>query len=166
MTTQDPQNPAGTDQVAVTGGEVNPADANAQLREAYEREKARRLELQGEVLKGHLSAIGLSHKEGLGKAIAKEYEGDFTLEALAEYAQEEYGYESSGAGVNETKAKEIEQAQTAADQANASSVSVEPPTDMAQINELEDKLLDPESTPQDAAASVAAKLGRLVNQTQ
>lgn len=64
-----------------------------QLREALARTQAENAELRGKLLEGAYEAIGLDPSKGLGKAIAKEYKGEPTKEALAAFAAEEYGHE-------------------------------------------------------------------------
>ena len=44
---------------------------------------------------GYYDSIGLDPENKLGKAIAKEYDGEASLEALSAYAKEEYGYEKA-----------------------------------------------------------------------
>lgn len=75
-------------------GEV-PGTGPKELREAYDRMKRENAALRGQVMGTHLSNIGLDPEVGLGKAIAKEYSGELTVEALAEYARTEYGHEGT-----------------------------------------------------------------------
>lgn len=65
----------------------------AELREAYNREKARNKALTDEVMGIRLGEIGLDPTVGLGKAIAKEYDGELSVEAIAQFAKDEYAYE-------------------------------------------------------------------------
>jgi hypothetical protein len=71
---------------------VEEASGPKQLRDALKREQERNKELRTLVMAGAYADLGLDPEVGLGKAIAKEYKGDASTEALAEYAQAEYGY--------------------------------------------------------------------------
>jgi hypothetical protein len=43
-------------------------------------------------MESSFEALGLDPNSGLGKAIAKEYNGEVSTDALAQYAADEYGY--------------------------------------------------------------------------
>ncbi|GAG35714.1 unnamed protein product, partial [marine sediment metagenome] len=83
--------------------------------------------------------IGLRADEGLGKAILKEYEGEITAEAIAEYAKTEYKWE--GTTVSEhPEAQTIAQGQAALDQVGESAGSVPlAPTEGQTLAEAEAK---------------------------
>jgi hypothetical protein len=170
MTAQDTQTTGLTpdqDPSQVAQSAASPADANAQLREAYDREKERRQTAEAELGKMFITRLGLEPNEGLGKAILKTYDGDYTYEAVAAYAQEEYNHTAAEApAVTPETAEQIAQAQAQADQAAASSTPITPPTDLEEVAALEQKLTDEDSTPRDAQASMNAKLGRFIQQNQ
>jgi len=69
--------------------EESPGGLRKQLAEAHATIK----KLNAEKMTVAFDAIGLDPNLGLGKAIAKEYDGDPSPEALAAYALEEYRYE-------------------------------------------------------------------------
>jgi len=62
------------------------------LRAQLEKTLAENKTLKAEKLTESLEAIGLNESDGLGKAIAKEYSGEYSKDAIAGYAQEEYGH--------------------------------------------------------------------------
>jgi hypothetical protein len=103
-------------------------ESNAKLKKANAREMERAF-----------SDIGLSADKLLGKAIAKEYEGEITAEAIAEYAKSEYGWE--GTTVSEhPEAETIAQGQAALDQVGQAAGSVPlTPTDGQKLAEAEAK---------------------------
>ena len=142
---------------------AKPADANAELRAAYDREKDRRMAAETELSKRLMSDIGLDPTTGLGKAIAKEYSGDLTVEALGAYAHDEYGHEWTGK-IPDSKATEITEAQDQADKLTSSAESVTPINESTQIQQAESKLIGNEVDPADARASVALKMEQFVTQ--
>jgi hypothetical protein len=73
---------------------VNPDEANGpkELREALKREQEKSRDFHAKLMKGAYAEAGLNPDSGLGKAIAKEYDGDPTAQALLEYAKTEYGF--------------------------------------------------------------------------
>ena len=68
--------------------------------------------------------LNLDPTTGLGKAIAKEYEGDPTLAGLSAYAKDEYGYEHTPADPAHPEAAIIAQGQAALDQVGQTAGSV------------------------------------------
>ena len=142
---------------------AKPADANAELRAAYDREKERRVAAETELSKRLMSDIGLDPTTGLGKAIAKEYSGDLTVEALGAYARDEYGHKWTGE-TSDAKVTEITEAQDQADKLTSSAESVTPIDEGTKIQEAESKLIGNEVNPVDARASVALKMEQFVNQ--
>ncbi len=76
------------------------------------------------LLEGAYDQLGLQTDSGLGKAIAKEYDGEPTYEALAAYAKEEYGYEGQGAPSQHPDAPAIQQGQAALDNVSGEAGSV------------------------------------------
>ncbi len=72
--------------------------------------------------------LGLDPSKELGKAIAKEYEGEASFDALAKYAKDEYGYEHTALDPTHPDAAIIAQGQAALDQVGQSAGSVVTPT--------------------------------------
>ena len=72
--------------------------------------------------------LSLNPEIGLGKAIAKEYEGEASFDALAKYAKDEYGYEHVAPDPAHPDAAIIAQGQAALDQVGQSAGSVVAPT--------------------------------------
>lgn len=132
-------------------------DANAELRAYADRVKAENAALRQQVLQGHLSQIGLNVDQGLGKAIAKEYSGEITSDAVAEYAKSEYGYEPAAA-TDESKAQQLDQAQQRVEQVQAESSPVTPTGLVDKIAEHDQTLAKPEASRADAQAAIADKL--------
>ena len=69
-----------------------------QLRDALDRLKAENEELQAFRVKTIFDQSGLDPTKGIGKAIAKDiergdYSGEFSADALKDYAQNDYGWE-------------------------------------------------------------------------
>ena len=64
---------------------------------------------------------------GLGKAIAKEYDGDMTKDAVLEYASSEYGH-VAGETQQHPEAEAIATGQAALDQVGQTAGSVAPPS--------------------------------------
>ncbi len=138
---------------------VETGDANVELREALKREKALTAGYRGELMSTRLEAIGLNHTKGLGKAIAKEYDGDMTVEAVKAYAQTEYGHE----GTVETEPPEV----TTADKLETLSTlseAITPPPEIDKARETTDKMDDPESGRDEAVASVNAKMAQFARE--
>lgn len=74
----------------------DPKGLRKQLAEAHQTIK----QLRQKELDRAFGAVGLDPTTGLGKAIAKEYEGEASPEALAQYAKDEYGFEPQQATEN------------------------------------------------------------------
>ena len=62
------------------------------LRKQLEDAIKERNKLRTRILEGAYAELGLDPNTGLGKAIAKEYSGEASLDALSEYARDEYGW--------------------------------------------------------------------------
>jgi hypothetical protein len=71
---------------------VDEGNGPKELRAALKRTNEENAELRGLLMKDAWTAIDLDPERGLGKAIAKEYKGQPTASALAEYAATEYGH--------------------------------------------------------------------------
>lgn len=131
---------------------------NPELRAAYDREKERRITAERRVIAGDLEAIGLDPDVGLGKAIAKEYDGELTREAIAAYASEEYGFTPVGMDT-EGAAQRAAAAAEQAEQLEAASTSVVPAGVEDQLAAYDQRLAEEDATREDAEASLAAKMG-------
>ena len=99
------------------------------LRAQLERALKERNEYRSQLMEGAYQQIGLEADKGLGKAIAKEYDGPATVDALAKYANDEYGYTFEAPEPQHPQAQEIAQQQEALDQVQQTAGSVVPPTD-------------------------------------
>lgn len=108
------------------------ANGPKELREALARSNEDRDKYKGMALADAFSKVGLDTSKGLGKAIAKEYEGDPTPEALAEYAETEYGWEAAETPENPA-APQITQANEKLENVQNESVSTEPKTESEAI---------------------------------
>ena len=146
------------------------ANAPAQAREHIKRLedenaglRTDNTELRKDTMERHLATIGLEEATGLGKVIAREYDGDFTADGVATYAKDEYGHEYTPpaeevADVSANpQADEIAAGQQALDQVQGASSPAEPAPLAGSIEELERRLVDPEATRDDAKQSIAAK---------
>lgn len=96
-----------------------------ELREALKKEKDLSHGYRSQLLTGVFEELGLNPETGLGKAIAKEYDGEPTLKALTEYATSEYGYEAPEKPEN-PKEPQITEGQKDLDNVNTQSQSVMP----------------------------------------
>jgi uncharacterized membrane protein YkoI len=105
----------------------NPDVGPAQLRAALKRERTENAGLRAKEMAGVYKEIHLDPNNGLGKAIAKEFDGDMTAEALAAYAKEEYGYDVPEAPTNpQTETITTEQGRLDAASQGAGSVPIAP----------------------------------------
>lgn len=128
-TTETPETPEPTTPTAE-------AEGPKELREAYQREKERRIAAETQLLAGAFGDLGLDPSKGLGKAIAKEYEGEPTAEALAEYAEKEYGWERPETPEN-PQAPQIRQGEQRLQQVQGSSRSAEPQSETEALKKAE-----------------------------
>lgn len=131
------------------------AKANKQLQNHNKRLESENASLRARVLEGDLATIGLTTESGLGKAIAKEYKGELTAEAVAAYAKEEYGHESGEAPAQVPQAV---QATQQIDQLNQASTPVTPAVPTTALEQASQKMNDPNATREDAAASLTEKV--------
>lgn len=118
--------------------ETPSADGPKELRDALKRKTEEAAGYRGTLMKGAYDELGLNPETGLGKAIAKEYEGDPTADALGEYAKNEYGYEVAEAPEN-TKAPAITEGQKQTDALNSESESITPGSESEALNEAQAK---------------------------
>jgi len=136
----------------VDQGDTAPVDGNAELRAALKREKDKTAQYRGELIGSRLREIGLDPEKMVGKAIAKEYDGDMTVDAVSAFALEEYGYEGSP----ESTPPAVETGERLA-QLDGVSEPLTPPEPIDEAKDATDKMDDPESGREEAAASIAAK---------
>jgi hypothetical protein len=99
-----------------------------QLRAAEKAAREKAAEYKALLMEGAYNQMGLDSEMGLGKAIAKEYDGAPTADALAEYAKAEYGYEKPVGEIN-PQAVQITAETARLDQASQGAGSV-PDTNM------------------------------------
>ena len=117
-------------------GDAKPEEARGlrkQLNEAHATIKQQRTDL----LTPAYAKLGLDPETGLGKAIAKEYDGAASFDALAEFAQKEYAHvipESSG---DHAQAENIQLQQAQLDQVGQVAGAVAPLSGQDQLNKAE-----------------------------
>lgn len=134
--------------------EVDETKVPQQLRDALKRQTEEAAKWKAHVMQSSYEQLKLDPDMGLGKAIAKEYEGDPTVEALASYAQDEYGY-TPPVGEENPQAAEIANQQTRIDQAAVGAGSIVTPT--------EDDVLAKAEAERDNATTMAIKGQQVAN---
>ena len=97
------------------------------LRSKLEEALAEVKQLKAEKMVGEFKEAGLDPTKGLGKAIAKEYDGEISKEAIQEYARSEYDWEPPVVEEPNPVAQAIAQEQAALDQAGRTAGSVVQP---------------------------------------
>jgi hypothetical protein len=127
------------------------------------REYAKRLKAENEVLRAKASVdvyaeVGLDPTKGLGKAIAKEYDGNLEPEDLAKFALEEYGWERPEAPEN-PKEPAIVENQKVIDDVNSTTTAQIPPSEDEALRTAE-AAGDFETTRRIKADRLARMLGR------
>jgi hypothetical protein len=121
MTTQDAP-------VEITDEQLDdPAVGPIQLRAALKAQREENATLRAGQMTQAYKDAGLDPAMGLGKAIAKEYDGDMTPEALTEYARDEYGWTPPEAPAHPQE-QQIVTEQARLDQAGATAGSIVTPT--------------------------------------
>jgi hypothetical protein len=128
-----------TDTVEVdeTDEETQPeGNGPPELRKALKRKTEEAAKYKKIVMADVYKTAGLDPSKGLGKAIAKEYDGEPTAEALIAYAGEEYGYEAPDVPDNPV-AEEIVVAQAEADAIRSVTQPVVPNTPQEARREAE-----------------------------
>jgi len=65
------------------------------LRDVLERREAALAAANAQLMGVHLEKIGLDPVKGLGKAVANSYDGEFTADAIAAFAKDEYSHEAT-----------------------------------------------------------------------
>jgi hypothetical protein len=116
--------------------EAQPADEAKGLRAQLEATIAENKALKAEKLRASFEALGLSPDTGLGKAIAKEYDGEISTEALAVYAKDEYGWEGEVTASNPV-APAIQAGNERLEQIAATSGSVPVPSQQDELAQAE-----------------------------
>ena len=66
-------------------------DGIKQLREEYKKLKAENKQFKANAMNNALSSLGLEADKGIGKAVSKMYDGPVTVDAIKQYASEEFG---------------------------------------------------------------------------
>ena len=98
------------------------------LRAQLEKTLAENRKLKAREMARSFEQIGLTPDKGLGKAIAKEYDGEISTDALLEYAKTEYGYEPPQQEEQPAIAGQIGQEQARLDTVGQAAGSVTTPT--------------------------------------
>lgn len=112
------------------------ANGPKQLREALKRSQEREAQFRGQLMERAYTEAGLDPAKGLGKAIAKEYDGEPTTDALLAYAKEEYGHEPTVKPENDLQ-PEITKGQKVVDDVQTISSSQESSTDKERLKKAE-----------------------------
>ena len=108
------------------------------LRAQLEKTLAENKTLKGREMARSFDDLGLSLDKGLGKAIAKEYSGEITTEAIAEYAKNEYQYSHEVIPATNPQTEAIQQTQAQIDAASQGAGSVPvTPTDAEALAQAE-----------------------------
>ena len=137
MTTREPVE-APQDALEVTEPAVADKDTGGGLRKQLEASLGREKQLRTTILTDAYKKLELDTNTGLGKAIAKEYEGEASFEALSDYAENEYGYKAPEVEPDaHPQAQQIAQEQTRADQISETAGSVAPPTQQEALAKAE-----------------------------
>jgi len=100
------------------------------LRAQLEKALAENKGLRAGKLADSFKAIGLDVDNGYGKAIAQNYDGEITIEAVTAYAKDEFGYVKPEA--THPAAPVIAQAQAQADQFGHVATSVQPVSSLSE----------------------------------
>jgi len=108
--------------------ETSAEETGKGLRAQLEKTLAKNKKLEAREMTRSFNDLGLSLDKGLGKAIAKEYDGEITTEAIAAYADSEYDYTYEAPPAANPQAQAIQQTQAQIDTASqgAGSVPVTP----------------------------------------
>ena len=114
-----------TNETAEVKDQDEPKGLRKQLAEAHGRIK----DLQAREMKRSFDELGLDTSKGLGKAIAKEYEGEITAEAIATYAKTEYDWTPEERTPSNPLAGQIAQEQGKLDAVGQTAGSVAPPSE-------------------------------------
>ena len=63
----------------------------SELRAEFKKLKAENKELRTSAMTTALSSLGLEADKGIGKAVSKMYDGPVTVDAIKQYASDEFG---------------------------------------------------------------------------
>jgi len=110
-----------------------PKETGKGLRAQLEKTLAENRELKADKLGATFASLGLELDKGLGKAIAKEYDGALSKEAVAEFAKEEYGYVAEPVVPQHPDTPVITQEHARLDQVGQTAGSVAAPTQDEQL---------------------------------
>jgi hypothetical protein len=124
------------DQETVVDSEEGDINAPAELRAAYKREKAENKKLKAQLMETAYQQAGLDTSSGLGKAIARLYDGEPDTESILAYAKEEFGYEQTPTPENPAQPV-IQQQQATLDAINQVGTPVNPQTEIEALVEAE-----------------------------
>ena len=106
-------------------GDSKPEEAKG-LRKQLNEAHATIAKQRTDILTPAYAQLGLDPETGLGKAIAKEYEGAASFDALAEYATKEYGHVAPEASPDHPQAAAVNLAQAQLDQVGEIAGSIAP----------------------------------------
>ena len=137
-----------TEATEVEGKTDKPEEARG-LRKQLNEAHAVIAKQRTDILTPAYNQLGLDPTKELGKAIAKEYEGEASFDALAKYAKDEYGYEHTPVDPANPQVEVIAQAQAALDQVGQTAGSVVTPT--------QDEVLDKAEAEGDYRLTMAIK---------
>lgn len=140
--------------------EIDPEEhkkANRNLQNHNKRLEKENQELRAQLIGVHLNDLGLDPEKGLGKAIAKEYKGEMTAEAVATFAREEYQHETA----TPEAPPEVVQTQNI-DTLNTQGASPVPTPQPTPEQIAAEKMHDPDASREEASQSLTAKVGDFV----
>lgn len=133
--------------------------ANDQLRGHTKKVESENSALREQVMKTHLAEIGLNGETGLGKAIAKEYDGEYTVEAIAAYAKAEYNHEHESGSTPPEVAR-----QAKVETMHQQSQPMVPEPQPTPAEQAAERMHNPEATREDAQRSLAGKVAAFSEQ--
>lgn len=116
---------------------AEPKDEAKGLRGQLEKALKERDGFRNTIMADAYAGLGLDTTAGLGKAIAKEYDGEASQEALAEYAKNEYGYEAPVVENVNPQAQAINESQGRLDAMGIQAGSIAPPTQADELAKAE-----------------------------
>lgn len=131
------------------------SDGPKELRESRQAAIDENKELRKELMGERLDKIGLDITEGLGKAIAKEYDGPMDMESVSTFARDEYGHDV--AAPQDVKTVTAQADKVAA--MNAGATPVTPPTTPDAVQQATEAMNAEEGGAREAKQSIAAKIG-------
>jgi len=108
-------------------------DTGKGLRAQLEKKISENADLRTKLLTRSYEELGLDPTKLIGKAIAEKYDGEPSTEALAKFAEAEYGYTPPVTEEQHPQAAQIAQGQAALDQIGQTAGSV---ADLSQVDVL------------------------------